>query len=52
MTANGRAEARNEVDDVRWLSIADAASVLSYAADRELLVAFRAVTALAPPTTA
>ena len=52
MTASGRAEARNEIDDVRWLGIADAASVLSYAADRALLVAFRAVAALAPPPTA
>jgi 8-oxo-dGTP diphosphatase len=52
MTTDGTAQARNEIDDVRWLGIADAASVLTYQADRALLVAFRAVTAPGPPATA
>ena len=47
----GPAEARNEIDDVRWLGMADAASVLTYPADRALLVAFRAVAAPGPPAT-
>ena len=53
MTADGGpAEARNEIDDVRWLGIADAASLLTYEADRALLAAFCAVAAPAPPATA
>jgi 8-oxo-dGTP diphosphatase len=51
MTADGQAEARNEIDDVRWLGLADAAGVLTYPADRALLVAFRAVSSLGPPAT-
>jgi 8-oxo-dGTP diphosphatase len=49
MTADGAAEARNEVDEVRWLGIDDAARLLSYAADRALLAAFRAL-AVPPPS--
>jgi 8-oxo-dGTP diphosphatase len=52
MRADGTAEARNEIDDVRWLGVADAASVLSYPADRALLVAFCAITAAGRPSTA
>jgi 8-oxo-dGTP diphosphatase len=33
----GDAEARNEVDEVRWLSLADAAALLSYDRDRAVL---------------
>jgi 8-oxo-dGTP diphosphatase len=42
MTAEGAAEARNEIDEVRWLGVDAAARLLSYAADRALLAAFRA----------
>jgi len=41
MTATGgEARAQNEVDAVRWLGIADAARLLSYPLDRDLLAAF------------
>lgn len=40
MTADGDAEARNEIDAVRWLGIPAAANLLSYPGDRELLAAF------------
>ena len=36
----GEPEARNEVDEVRWLSLEDAAQLLTYPRDRELLIAF------------
>ena len=36
----GQAEPRNEVDAVRWVSLADAAGVLTYERDRELLRTF------------
>ena len=36
----GVAEPRNEVDEVRWLSLEDAAQLLTYPRDRELLIAF------------
>ena len=42
MTADGDAEARNEIDAVRWLGIPAAANLLSYPGDRELLAAFAA----------
>jgi 8-oxo-dGTP diphosphatase len=38
--AGGVAEPRNEVDGVRWVSLEDAASLLTYSGDRELLAAF------------
>lgn len=41
--AGGEAEARNEVDAVRWASPADARAALSYPRDRELLEAFLAL---------
>jgi 8-oxo-dGTP diphosphatase len=34
---NGRAEPRNEVDAIRWVSLEDAALLLTYSRDRELL---------------
>jgi 8-oxo-dGTP diphosphatase len=37
---NRRAEPRNEVDAVRWVSLEDAASLLTYQRDREILTAF------------
>ena len=40
MTADGDAEARNEIDGIRWLGISAAANLLSYPGDRELLAAF------------
>jgi len=43
MTADGDAEARNEIDAVRWLGIPAAASLLSYRGDRELLAGFAAL---------
>ena len=46
MTADGDAEARNEIDTVRWLGIPDAASLLSYPGDRELLATFAALPSL------
>jgi 8-oxo-dGTP pyrophosphatase MutT (NUDIX family) len=48
MTADGDAEARNEIDAVRWLGIAAAASLLSYPGDRDLLTAFAALSPHAP----
>ena len=39
---NGRAGPRNEVDAIRWVSLADAATLLSYPRDREILTAFAA----------
>jgi 8-oxo-dGTP pyrophosphatase MutT (NUDIX family) len=42
MTADGEAQAQNEVDDVRWVPVGDAASLLTYEYDRELVrTAFR-----------
>ncbi|HEV8531439.1 MAG TPA: NUDIX hydrolase [Methylomirabilota bacterium] len=38
--AGGVAEPRNEVDGVRWASFEEAASLLTYSRDRELLAAF------------
>jgi 8-oxo-dGTP diphosphatase len=37
MKPGGEAEARNEIDEVRWVSLEDAPSVLSYARDRDLV---------------
>jgi 8-oxo-dGTP pyrophosphatase MutT (NUDIX family) len=37
---NGRAEPRNEVDAVRWVSLEEAAALLTYPRDREILIAF------------
>jgi 8-oxo-dGTP diphosphatase len=42
MTADGDAEARHEIDAVRWLGIPDAGNLLSYPGDRELLAVFAA----------
>jgi 8-oxo-dGTP pyrophosphatase MutT (NUDIX family) len=39
---NGRAEPRNEVDAVRWVSLEEAAALLTYPRDREVLTAFAA----------
>ena len=38
----GRAEPRNEVDAVRWVSLEEAATLLTYPRDREILTAFAA----------
>ena len=38
MEADGDPEPRNEVDEVRWVLLEDAAGVLSYERDRELVV--------------
>jgi 8-oxo-dGTP diphosphatase len=38
MTADGGARAQNEVDEVRWVTGAEAASLLTYRFDRELLL--------------
>jgi 8-oxo-dGTP diphosphatase len=46
MTADGAPEAKNEIDAVRWRSIQDAANLLSYAGDRELLAVFAALPSL------
>lgn len=40
---NGRAEPRNEVDAIRWVSLEDAAALLTYPRDREILAAAAAV---------
>jgi len=40
---NGRAEPCNEVDAIRWVSLEDAASLLTYARDREILAAVAVV---------
>jgi hypothetical protein len=37
---NGRAEPRNEVDAIRWASLEEAATLLTYPRDREILTAF------------
>jgi 8-oxo-dGTP diphosphatase len=37
MTAEGEPEARNEVDEVRWVPLAEADDVLTYPRDRELV---------------
>jgi 8-oxo-dGTP diphosphatase len=37
MEADGEASAQNEVDDVRWVPLADAGELLSYDRDAELL---------------
>jgi 8-oxo-dGTP diphosphatase len=37
MTADGEPFAQNEVDEVRWVPLAEAADLLSYPHDRELL---------------
>jgi 8-oxo-dGTP diphosphatase len=37
MTVDGDARPQNEIDDVRWVAIADAADLLSYDFDRELV---------------
>jgi 8-oxo-dGTP diphosphatase len=39
---NGRAEPRNEVDAVRWASLEEAATLLTYPRDRKILTAFAA----------
>jgi 8-oxo-dGTP pyrophosphatase MutT (NUDIX family) len=39
---NDRAEPRNEVDAVRWASLEEAATLLTYSRDREILTAFAA----------
>ena len=41
-SGNGRAGPRNEVDAVRWASLEEAATLLSYPRDREVLTAFAA----------
>jgi 8-oxo-dGTP diphosphatase len=38
MTADGPARAQNEVDEVRWATAAEAASLLTYPFDRALLL--------------
>ena len=48
MTADGDAEACNEIDAVRWLVIPAAATLLSYPGDRELLAVFAARPPRAP----
>ena len=37
MTADGEARPQNEVDEVRWVTQAEATTVLTYAYDRELV---------------
>ena len=37
MRADGEPAARNEVDEVRWVPLGEAAAVLSYERDAELL---------------
>ena len=39
---NGRAGPRNEVDAIRWASLQEAATLLTYPRDREILTAFAA----------
>jgi 8-oxo-dGTP diphosphatase len=41
MTAAGDAEARNEVDAVRWVQVEEADGILSYDYDRELAKSLR-----------
>ena len=40
---NSRAQPRNEVDEIQWASIEEAASLLTYPRDRKLLTALCAV---------
>jgi 8-oxo-dGTP diphosphatase len=42
---NGRAEPRNEVDAIRWVSIEEAAALLTYPRDRKTLPALCAAVA-------
>jgi 8-oxo-dGTP diphosphatase len=37
MTCNGEARAQNEIDDVRWVPLAEARELLTHARDRVLL---------------
>ncbi len=37
MTAVGEARAQNEIDEVRWVAVAEARDLLTYAHDRRLL---------------
>jgi hypothetical protein len=37
MTCDGEPRAQNEVDEVRWVPLAEAAALLSYERDVELL---------------
>ena len=39
---NGRAGPRNEVGAIRWVSVGEAATLLTYPRDREILTAFAA----------
>ena len=41
MTGGGEAEARNEVDDVRWVPLDEAAGLLTYRRDADLLSSLR-----------
>jgi 8-oxo-dGTP diphosphatase len=41
MTSDGQATAQNEVDEVRWLPLEEAAELMTYARDRDLLNALR-----------
>ncbi|MCI0549041.1 MAG: NUDIX hydrolase [Candidatus Rokubacteria bacterium] len=43
MEGEGRATARNEVDEVRWVSLETAGGALTYPLDREVLAAFAAM---------
>jgi 8-oxo-dGTP diphosphatase len=40
MTCGGEARAQNEVDEVRWVSLDEARTLLSYEYDRALLASF------------
>jgi 8-oxo-dGTP diphosphatase len=44
MVPTGEARAQNEIDAVRWLTIADALEKLTYPRDRELIAAFTCAT--------
>jgi 8-oxo-dGTP pyrophosphatase MutT (NUDIX family) len=41
MTAEGEAQAQNEVDDLRWVPLAEAEQLLTYERDRRLLQELR-----------
>ena len=41
MDCDGEARAQNEVDEVRWVTVAEAQELLSYDYDRELLSSLR-----------
>lgn len=41
MTPRGEARPQNEVDEVRWVSVEEAQTLLSYTYDRELLKSLR-----------